>query len=546
MLIDKEKQKLRGGYYTPLEITNFICNWAISTNSRSILEPSCGDGNFIEAATNKLLQLGLSEIEIKRRLIGIELLEEEAVKANNRIKRLGVDENLVINDDFFTFASENWNRKFDTVIGNPPFIRYQNFPKEHRDKAFQLMNELGLNPNKLTNIWVPFLVIASHFLTDNGRLGMVIPAELFQVNYAAEAREFLSEYFERITIIAFEKLVFDDIQQEVFIVLCEKRVEKNKGIRVKELTSLKELTHIDFNEINSLNVKQIDHTSEKWTKYFLEEDEIRLLQKLKEDNRVTTCSEIFDTNVGLVTGRNQFFLLNEEEVAKWGLHEYVIPIVGRSNQLEGLEFKDNDFFKNVNLGRKNFMFLPPDKDVDELPQECQDYIKFGESQNYHTGYKTRIRDRWYITPSRWVPDGFALRQVNKFPKIISNLTNATTTDTVHRIRLKVDLDINLICSSFFNSLTFAFSEITGRSYGGGVMTFEPSEIGKLKIPKIKQMEIDYDEIDSLVRLNKINEALDKVDEALLIKQHGFSKEEVLKLRNIWDKMSNRRINRKRR
>ncbi len=40
------EQKLRGGYYTPQEITNFLCKWAIDRDSMKILEPSCGDGNF--------------------------------------------------------------------------------------------------------------------------------------------------------------------------------------------------------------------------------------------------------------------------------------------------------------------------------------------------------------------------------------------------------------------------------------------------------------------------------------------------------------------
>lgn len=43
----KDYNKLRGGYYTPREISEFITNWAISDTSESVLEPSCGDGSFI-------------------------------------------------------------------------------------------------------------------------------------------------------------------------------------------------------------------------------------------------------------------------------------------------------------------------------------------------------------------------------------------------------------------------------------------------------------------------------------------------------------------
>ena len=42
-------QKLRGGYYTPNEITDFLSEWAIKSCEDQILEPSCGDGNFLIA-----------------------------------------------------------------------------------------------------------------------------------------------------------------------------------------------------------------------------------------------------------------------------------------------------------------------------------------------------------------------------------------------------------------------------------------------------------------------------------------------------------------
>ena len=54
----KGYDKLRGGYYTPCEISEFITNWAISDTSESVLEPSCGDGGFIKALANCYKKLG--------------------------------------------------------------------------------------------------------------------------------------------------------------------------------------------------------------------------------------------------------------------------------------------------------------------------------------------------------------------------------------------------------------------------------------------------------------------------------------------------------
>ena len=543
----KEKlntQKLRGSYYTPKVIAEFLSRWAITKNTQLILEPSCGDGNFVEAAILRFKELGIDGNELKGRIKGIELIEEESLKAKFRVKDLGVNSTTIVNSDFFQYINSNGGDRYDTVLGNPPFIRYQSFPEEHRKLAISMMENLGLHPNKLTNIWVPFLVVSASLLNPNGRLAMVIPAELFQVKYAAETRVFLSEFFDRITIITFKKLVFEGIQQEVVLLLCEKRVAQNKGIRAIECEHLDDLDSIDFKAINGSNVKPIDHSTDKWTKYFLSEEEINLLKRLKNDERVLSCSDIMDVNVGLVTGRNEFFMMKESQVNEWNLKKHTIPVVSKSNQLKGITFSNDDFKTNSKAHQAVHLFIPPNEEFEDLPEECQKYIKYGESQEFHTGYKCRIRKRWYITPSLWSPDSFALRQVGDFPKIVLNETGASSTDTVHRVKFKKGVDRNLVALSFFNSLTFAFSEITGRSYGGGVMTFEPTEIEEIKIPVLKKIDVDFKEIDHHIRKREIEKVLDIIDEELLIKQHGFSKKEVIAMRMIWKKLSRRRMERK--
>ena len=536
--------KLRGGYYTPKLIADFLCRWGIDNNTQTVLEPSCGDGNFIESAILRFNELGVKGEDLKGKIKGIELLEEESFKAKQRAANLGLNSDTIENRDFFDFIKNSGAVKYDTVIGNPPFIRYQNFPEEHRSIAIEMMQALGLNPNKLTNIWVPFLVVSSSLLNNKGKMAMVIPAELFQVKYAAETRVYLSKYFDRITIVTFKKLVFENIQQEVVLLLCEKSVNYGKGIRVIECENLEELKSIDFEKINGSNVKPIDHTTEKWTKYFLTEEEINLLKTLKSDDRIISCGDILDVDVGLVTGRNEFFMLKEEQVKKWGLENYTIPVASKSNQLKGVTFSEADFTENSISQNSIHLFIPPNVEFDELPEACQKYIRYGEEKEFNTGYKTRIRKRWYITPSLWIPDAFALRQVGNYPKLILNVTGASSTDTIHRVRFKTDVNRRSLIISFMNSLSYAFSEITGRSYGGGVMTFEPTEIEEIKIPSPVDLDIDFDLVDSLIRQRKIEEVLDMVDKELLIKHHGFNENEVMQLRNIWKKLSNRRINRK--
>ena len=250
-------EKLRGGYYTPEPIARFICDWAIDGNTKSVLEPSCGDGVFLKATVEKVMEIN-PDFSIKDRIVGVELVEREAKKASTYGTK-------VISEDFFGFYKENieGKQKFDVIIGNPPFIRYQNVDAGSREIAFQLMRSAGLHPNKLTNMWLPFLVLSSLALSESGKIGMVIPAELFQVSYAGETREFLAKYFDRLILITFQKIVFEDIQQEVILLLGEKTSD-NKGIQVIELNDLDDLDNLDLTNFYEYEVKELNHCDEKW------------------------------------------------------------------------------------------------------------------------------------------------------------------------------------------------------------------------------------------------------------------------------------------
>ena len=540
-----DSKKLRGGYYTPQAITDFICKWAITKPTQKVLEPSCGDGNFIESAIRRFKELGVPNNKLFGLIKGIELIEDEAEKSKDRAAKYGLNSTTILNADFFDYISNaNGEAHFDVVIGNPPFIRYQNFPEGHREVAFRMMEEMNLHPNKLTNIWVPFLVISASKLNRFGKLAMVIPAELFQVKYAAETRVFLSKFFSRITIVTFKKLVFADIQQEIVILLCEKDVTTNKGIRVLEMNNLSELNSIEIDKVKKADVKVLEHSTEKWTKYFLDESEIQLLRKIKSDTRIKPCSDIMEVDVGIVTGRNEFFMLTKELVSKWKLKTHTTKVVSKSNHFKGIVFTDDDFEKNSDDNCPAHLFLPANKDYSLLPKVCREYIAYGEEMDFHSGYKCRIRKNWFITPSLWSPDAFVLRQVGDYPKLILNKTGASSTDTIHRVRFKTKVKPENIALSYLNSLTFAFSEILGRSYGGGVLTFEPTEIEEIPLPLLSKHKIDFKKIDALIRQRKIEEVLDIVDKELLVKQLKFSESEVQMLRGIWKKLAGRRNGRK--
>lgn len=529
--------KLRGGYYTPRIITDFISKWAINTGNERVLEPSCGDGGFLCSIVQRIESVN-TEKTVAEMVTGVEVCKKEALKA----EKYGAQ---IVCSDFFEFYKTSVvNKKtYDVIVGNPPFIRYQDFDEKSRDLAFEFMKEAGFHPTKLTNIWLPFLVLSSLALNENGKLGMVIPAELFQVNYAAETRKFLSEYFDRLTLITFHKLVFEEIQQEVILLLGEKNSD-DKGIQVIELNDLEDLKNLNLNNFYYHEIKELNHSDEKWIKYYLTNDEIQLMRKMKNNSDIPYTTELFEINVGLVSGENNFFLLNKKMVDEHHLANSTRMVIGKTEQLKGVILSENDFKNLSEKGKKVYLFTPENLPFSKLSKDEQKYIKYGVEQGYNLGYKCRIRKNWYCIPQSWEPDAFILRQVNRYPRIILNNVNAVSTDTIHKIRFLEGVKDELVAAAFLNSFTLALSEITGRSYGGGVLTFEPNEIRQLKIPMKNAERLDIHKIDLLIREDKIEKVLDYTDQILLIEGVGLTKSEVDMLRNIWIKLSGRRLGRK--
>ena len=129
-------------------------------------------------------------------------------------------------------------------------------------------------------------------------------------------------------------------------------------------------------------------------------------------------------------------------------------------------------------------------------------------------------------------------------KLVLNAAQAVCTDTIHRVRFLDGVNGETVTAAYLNSLTFAFAEVTGRSYGGGVLTFEPSEAERLPLPLTNAKKLNLLQFDQLLRANDIETVLDITDRILLQDGLGLSNRQIKMLRGIWVKLRDRRINRR--
>ena len=545
--------KLRGGYYTSPEVATWLCQWAIRGIADQVLEPSCGDGIFLCAALDRFAALGAcSPVRQSKNLTGVEIVPEEAEAARQRLySRFGPGvSDLVQTGDFFDSWQRSRKRAFDAVIGNPPFIRYQNFPEPYRSRAMSIMTELGLKQNRLTNIWVPFVVAATASLREGGRLALVLPAELLQVSYAAQLRSFLTDRFSAIDIIACNELFFDYAEQEVVLLLADGALsvpstDNNCRVTMTETRTVGELIGRSPDVVLAkATPKTIRHDSEKWLKYLLTNSEIALMRELRQVPEITTLSAYASVDVGVVTGRNSFFVLNGQHLLDLELEEYAIPLVSRSVQLHGAFLSPDDWQSLSDAGdRVHLLHLSP-LNGKSLEEPISRYIRMGEEQGVHEGYKCSIRSPWYAVPSVWQPDGFLFRQIYDFPRSVLNCANATSTDTIHRLRCEVQPE--QVVTNTYTYLTAASAEIEGRSYGGGVLELEPTEAERLLMPGHLGQGLSIDECDSLIRSDRLDDLLAENSRLVLMDSLGLSKGDCLLLQNIWLKMRGRRNARRRR
>ncbi|TVS25847.1 class I SAM-dependent methyltransferase [Corynebacterium sanguinis] len=514
-------QKLRGGYYTPEPIARFIADWVCEAGVHT-LEPSAGDGAILKFLAER------------SRPIGIEIDPDEAALAR---RNSNID---VLNSDFFDWFVPSQYSTFDGVAGNPPYIRFGNWPIKEREKALNFMSLSGLTPSRLTNAWLPFVVAAIQAVKEEGRIGLVLPAELLQVGYAKELRAFLEQSCSQINLVSFRQLVFPSVQQEVVLLLAEKGAREVE-IHAFEVESLECLDEV---VIERGSPTAPISPGSKWTQFYLTAAEIERLRALKNRKGIHSIGDFARVNVGVVTGRNSFFCLSEEEARSLKLEDLTIPLVSRSNFLRYPTITTEDLALENDKGKTRLLAVPSDFDLDKSTP-LRRYIRHGEQEGVHSGYKCRIRTPWWSVPSTQVPDGFMLRQVSKTLMISANHADATSTDTVHRLFFHdSDLSPTQLAVAALNSLSFCSAEVEGRSYGGGVLELEPREAQKVLVPNPHAVsEALISRVDSLLRAGDHEGAVNLVNEELLVKQVGLSYDEVAALARSHKKLMNRRLRR---
>jgi adenine-specific DNA-methyltransferase len=288
---DFQRHKARGAFFTPPEISQFLVDWAVRQKADRVLEPSCGDAAFLMPIAEQLKALGASPRSIPGQLQGIEIHKASVEEAEARLEDEGLSA-TIIHSDFFDCDPRP---VFDAVVGNPPFIRYQSFSGQARAKSMRAALAQGVRLTGLASSWAAFTIHASDFLNDTGRLGMVLPAELLSVNYAAEVRRFLLNRFGSVRLVLFDNLVFPGVTAEIVLLLAEGRgtAKSFEVIQLRNLAALSKLNTpgtVDF----------FPSGGEKWTPALIPTEALGIYRKLASGPAFSRLLDWGETYLGCV------------------------------------------------------------------------------------------------------------------------------------------------------------------------------------------------------------------------------------------------------
>lgn len=531
---NQTSEKLRGGYYTPPDLALFLARWVAQGHPKSVLEPSCGDGEFLYALS--AADVGTAQV------VALELDAVEAAKAAERARNLGVEAD-VLNRDFLSWALAELPAggvRFDGVVGNPPFVRYQYLPPAFQGLAEKIFAKLGCRFTKHTNAWVPFVLASMALLRPAGRLAMVVPAEILHVLHAQSLRTFLGETCRRLVIIDPEEIWFEDTLQGAVILMAEKKQTPSDLTEGLGLVPVRGRGFVNENPADlfarpiAINGRTVQG---KWTRAFLNVDARGLLDKIETWPSVYRFGDLAEVDVGIVTGANKFFLVTDDMVKRFGLERWAHPMFGRSEHCPGVIYDNDQHRMNVRAGLPaNFLWFP-DETAGRDPKVAA-YVKTGERQELHTRYKCRIRKPWYAVPSVYASEIGMLKRSHGAPRLILNKAEAYTTDTAYRIR-SLGTPAEKLVGAFVNPLTALSAELEGRTYGGGVLELVPSEIERLLVPVPLDNVADVRALDHAVRTSSMEEVLTGYGSRML-EALGLSKTECSMLAEAWIRLRNRR------
>lgn len=202
----------------------------VDKNVIHILEPSVGVGNFIPVIAKRF--------EDKKVIVDVVDIDKDSLKIAKKIIELyNIKNDFTINYIHDDFLQHEFSKKYDYVIGNPPF-----FKMKSSEKLLKVYREKAIN-KETTNICSFFLDKAIS-LSDN--IALVLPKFILNTPEFNESRKYLSQKAIK-AIIDFGEKGFPGVLVETIAIFIDTKSKPKQTIvesYVKKITKYQKQNYI--------------------------------------------------------------------------------------------------------------------------------------------------------------------------------------------------------------------------------------------------------------------------------------------------------------
>lgn len=189
---------------------------------------------------------------------------------------------------------------FDAIVGNPPYVRIQGFPRKQIDYLSKKYSSAVGN----FDLYVTVVERAYQLLKEGGRLGQILPNKFFKTDYGAGLRKFISEKKALTRIVDFgADQVFDATTYTCLLFLLK---DENSTYGYAQ-------SKADEQALNSAAfvTKSVEGLGEKaWS--FADDQTAGLLDKLDRQSQPLLSLHV-DMSRGSSTGDDDVFMIGESE-----------------------------------------------------------------------------------------------------------------------------------------------------------------------------------------------------------------------------------------
>ncbi len=362
-----------------LDIVGYSADKDLSQTS--ILEPSCGEGEFVVEIVRRLLEssrrFGFDfSTALQSNVFAYDIDEAKIAACRSRVASLGLSAPLEGNIRQADFLDADI-LSFDIVVGNPPYIRYEQIPVELLSSYKQRFHTFHYR----ADLYILFFEKTLRHLKPGGHHCFICSNRWLKNEYGKKLRGWIAQSFFLESVVSLEKAT-DAFQEEVLAypaITLITNARPGSKFAFSELTSITELGK-DTGRLLPAPF------SADWSSVF---------NRIQGDDTLMTIEEMgFLVGIGAATGADSIFIAKDlpEKVEK----ELLLPALN-ARDMSGNRLQWSGQYL-LNPYKPNGELI----NLEDYPQAAAYLISHREAlQKRHVAKKNP--GKWYKTIDRIVP-----------------------------------------------------------------------------------------------------------------------------------------------